>query len=216
MTAPIQEPNVYRHLSGQTWITNQLLRRPVPAASETLPFAFVTFSGEYGFAGHSYPDWDWALASIDSFATNDLDVFNATGSEVELLEGTYVANMKLTYQVNGQFLDLPPQAGTTRLHPGALATSATILLNDGGDIEQYFYTSEQDYDLSNTIGNLGEFTMSVAGILLAVADSQVFPLLSSGDALIGPNGTGSFPADPPPYSGSLALLRVGDIPDIIS
>jgi hypothetical protein len=39
MTAPIQEPNLYRHASGLQWGQNQLFRRPAPR-SDYLPITF--------------------------------------------------------------------------------------------------------------------------------------------------------------------------------
>jgi hypothetical protein len=42
MTAPIQEPNLYRHASGLQWGQNQLFRRPAPPASDDRPWCRVS------------------------------------------------------------------------------------------------------------------------------------------------------------------------------
>jgi hypothetical protein len=173
----------------------------------------VNFEGEYDFAGGSYPTWDWGAAAFTSFLTNDDAAFvNDSDAAVLLGPGIFATSMHVRVNIDGQFLDLAPQAGTTRLHPGHLLTSIALAVSGFSDLLRTHVWSEEAYDLTASLGLLGRFEDELAGFIGTTdADTAVFPQLVSADALIGPNNTGSFPVLAPSFDGHFWIEQVSAV-----
>jgi hypothetical protein len=210
MSRPIYEPSLQRTDARLGYGSAQLFRRP-PRLS-TIPFGLVQFEGEFDFVSDSYPDWNWGPADLTSLYTNDDATFvlDGSGAFISILAGFYTAGLHMRYQVDGQFLDLPPQAGTTRTNPGNLGSKIKLeIAGTGADLDFDYYVGEEDYETSAELGALGLFDIHLGGIVGATFDTIAYPTILSKDALIGPNDTGSFPENPPVYSGSMWLARLG-------
>lgn len=78
MTAPVQEPNLYRHTSGLQWGQNQLFRRPAPVGSTNACLYAMTV-------------WNGLQAIPDDTAFNLTDMDN-TGADGEWTDG-YVSDV---------------------------------------------------------------------------------------------------------------------------
>jgi hypothetical protein len=184
---------------------------PIPTSAA---WCRVGFEGVYDFAGGSYPTWDWGAATFTSFITNAAGVFvNDSDAAVLLGPGIFRVSLAVRCSINGQFLDLAPQAGTTRLHPGHLLTEIALAVSGFADLERTHEWTEEAYDLSTGLGlGLGVFREQIGGTIGTTdADTSVFPQLTSYDALIGPNNTGSFPAAAPFYDGAFWLERISAV-----
>lgn len=188
-----------------TWYSNGAWRKC------STSWCRVGFEGEYDFAGGSYPTWDWGSATFTSFITNDAAAFVEDTDTVLVGPGVFGASLRVRCNIDGQFLDLPPQAGTTRLYPGHLLTEIFLQVQGFTDLERTHEWTKEAYDLSANLGTpgLGYFTEQLGGIIGTTdADTAVYPQLISGDALIGPNNTGSFPVLAPTFDGSFWLERI--------
>jgi hypothetical protein len=79
MTAPIQEPNLYRHASGLQWGQNQLFRRPPPANANIIPMLRAISDSAWAITPITVPDNSEVPLDFKYWQISDTSVFDETG-----------------------------------------------------------------------------------------------------------------------------------------